>query len=99
MRRARVSTLAVLVLVAALARIGGRATERPAAVREQLSSATYVYIASQRKDGSFGKPAEIWFMWHDGAVWVGTAPTSWRVKRIKHKRPTARIAVGKVDGP
>ncbi len=38
-------------------------------------------------------------MWHDGAVWVGTPPTTWRVKRIKHKRPNARIAVGKVDGP
>jgi hypothetical protein len=76
-----------------------RATELPAAVRDQLASATYVYISTQRKDGSFGKAAEIWFMWHDGAVWVGTPPTTWRVKRIKHKRPNAKIAVGKPDGP
>ncbi|HEY2387331.1 MAG TPA: hypothetical protein VGK30_10240 [Candidatus Binatia bacterium] len=101
----RVRSLATTVVIAAaLAGAGmvpcvARATELPAAVRDQLGSATYVYISTQRKDGSFGKPAEIWFMWHDGAVWVGTPPTTWRVKRIKHKRPNAKIAVGKPDGP
>ena len=75
------------------------ASELPAAVKDQLATSKYVYIASQRKHGDFGKPAEIWFMYHDGAVWVGTLPTSWRVKRIKAGRPTAKIAVGKVDGP
>src|SRR5438876_3627290 len=99
MRRSRLSMLVALVLLTAFARAEARATELPAAVRDQLASATYVYIATQRKDGSFGKPAEIWFMWHDGAVWVGTPPTTWRVKRIKHKRPSAKIAVGKADGP
>lgn len=89
----------LLVGAIVLAAEAARATELPAAVRDQLAAATYVYIATQRKDGSFGKPAEIWFMWHDGAVWVGTTPTTWRVKRIKHKRPNAKIAVGKPDGP
>jgi len=93
------SSLAVAALVVALGAGAADATELPASVREQLASATYVYIATQRKDGSFGKPAEIWFMYHDGAVWVGTPPTTWRVKRIKHHRPNAKIAVGKPDGP
>ncbi len=75
------------------------AAELPADVRDKLASSTYVYISTQRKDGTFGKPAEIWFMWYDGAVWVGTPPTTWRVKRIKHHRPNAKIAVGKPDGP
>ena len=75
------------------------ASELPAAVKDQLATSKYVYIASQRKHGDFGKPAEIWFMYHDGAVWVGTPPTSWRVKRIKRHRPNAKIAVGKPDGP
>ena len=44
-------------------------------------------------------PAEIWFLWHDGAVYVGTRPTSWRVKRIKAGRPEAKIAVGSANGP
>jgi hypothetical protein len=89
----------VLALATILAARPLPATELPAAVRDALASSTYVYIATQRKDGSFGKPAEIWFMWYEGAVWVGTPPTTWRVKRIKHKRPNARIAVGKPDGP
>jgi hypothetical protein len=99
MGRSRSSMVAALALVLTFGSGAAHATELPAAVRDQLASAKYVYIATQRKDGSFGKPAEIWFMWHDGAVWVGTPPTTWRVKRIKHKRPNAKIAVGKADGP
>ncbi len=38
-------------------------------------------------------------MYHDGAVYVGTRPNSWRVRRIKAGRPEAKIAVGSVDGP
>lgn len=68
-------------------------------VEQQLATAKYVYISSQRKDGAWSKPAEIWYLWHDGAVYVGTRPTSWRVRRIKAGRPQAKIAVGKVDGP
>jgi hypothetical protein len=83
----------------------GAPVARPAAAglsdaqREGLTNSRYVYIASQRKDGTFGSPAEIWFLFHDGAVWVGTPPQSWRVKRIKAGRPNATIAIGKVDGP
>ncbi|MEO8603654.1 MAG: hypothetical protein ABI629_13860 [bacterium] len=70
----------------------------PPDVQQQLANAKYVYISSTRKDGALSKPAEIWFMWHDGAVYVGTRPTSWRVKRIQAGRPDAKIAVGKADG-
>lgn len=66
---------------------------------EQLAAARYVYIASTRKDGNLGKPAEIWFFSEDGAVYVGTRPTSWRVKRIKAGRPQAKIWIGEKDGP
>jgi len=90
-----------LTMLAATLTLAGVASaiELPADVRDKLASSTYVYISTQRKDGSFGKPAEIWYMWHDGAVWVGTPPTTWRVKRITHHRPNAKIAVGKPDGP
>jgi len=64
-----------------------------------LATAKYVYISSTRKDGTLGAAAEIWFLWHDGAVYVGTRPGSWRVKRIKAGRPEAKIAVGSADGP
>lgn len=64
-----------------------------------LETSPYVYIASTRKDGTLGRPAEIWFMWYQGAVYVGTRPSSWRVRRIKAGRPQAMIAVGRPDGP
>ncbi|MDX2167766.1 MAG: hypothetical protein SF182_11905 [Deltaproteobacteria bacterium] len=88
-----------LAVVALLLAPLGAAAELPKDVQHGLETAKYVYIASTRKDGSLGAPAEIWFMWHDGAVYVGTRPTSWRVRRIKAGRPQARIAVGAADGP
>jgi len=92
------ATLVALLLTSGL-------VARPAAAglseaeRDGLTNSRYVYISSQRKDGTFGSPAEIWFLFHDGAVWVGTLPQSWRAKRIKAGRPNATIAIGKVDGP
>lgn len=87
------------VLVAAALLAGPVRADLPAAVVDGLASSKYVYIASTRKDGSLGKPAEIWFLYHQGAVFVGTMPTSWRVRRIKAGRPQAKIWVGKPDGP
>ena len=74
-------------------------TALSAEIEEQLTKAEYVYIASTRKDGGLGEAAEIWFLYHEGAVYVGTRPTSWRVKRIQWGRPAAKIWVGKRDGP
>jgi hypothetical protein len=100
MHRRQALMIITIAMTAAIAWAGaGFAGELPASVKDKLASSTYVYISSQRKDGHFGKPAEIWFMYDDGAVWVGTLPTSWRVKRIKAGRTTAKIAVGTVDGP
>lgn len=85
----------LLVLVTAAGARAGLSAEATKALRES----TYVYVQSQRKTGEWSKPAEIWFHYEDGKVYVGTRPTSWRVKRIGWKRAKARIAVGKVDGP
>ena len=68
-------------------------------IKSALATSKFVYIASTRKDGSLGKPAEIWFLYHQGAVYVGTPPTSWRARRIKAGRAPAKIWVGKTDGP
>ncbi len=91
MRRA---VAVALVLVALTARAGLNH-----ALDEALRSAKYVYVQSERKTGEWSKSAEIWFHYEDGKVYVGTKPTSWRVKRIGWKRAKARIAVGKPDGP
>ena len=69
------------------------------ATEQALKDAKFVYIQSQRKSGDFGKAAEIWFFFENGAVYVGTRPTSWRVKRIKAGHTKAHIAVGTASGP
>jgi hypothetical protein len=92
MRRV-VAVLAVLLCVGAAR--AGLTPEIDKALRE----ATYVYVQSQRKTGDWSKPAEIWFHYDGGQVYVGTRPTSWRVRRIGWKRTKARIAVGTPDGP
>ena len=84
-----------LVLLGTNGARGGLAPEVDKALRES----PYVYVQSQRKTGEWSKPAEIWFHYEDGAVYVGTRPTSWRVKRIGWKRTKAHIAVGKATGP
>jgi len=70
-----------------------------APLRDDLAKAKYVYISTERKDGTFGKPAEIWFLVHQGSVYVASPPGVWRVRRIKAGRPNAKIAVDKPDGP
>jgi len=74
--------------------IAGLSTE----IEKALQESPYVYIQSERKSGQLGRPAEIWFFYEGGAVYVGTRPESWRVRRIKAGRTKARIAVGKSDG-
>ena len=90
----RIATLVLTVALATSVR-AGLSPELDRALHE----AKYVYIRSERKSGELGKAAEIWFYYDGKAVYVGTPPTSWRVRRIKHGRPKARIAVGKADGP
>ena len=97
---------AAAVLAIAVALAGGLARPRAAvaadltpALADALATSRYVYIATERKAGGYGTPAEIWFMWDAGAVWVASPPTTWRVKRIRAHRPHARIAVGTKDGP
>jgi hypothetical protein len=89
------TTAMALVLVAAATALAGF----PPGIDEQLEKATYVYVQSERKSGELGAPAEIWFYVEDGAVYVGTRPTSWRVRRIRAGRTRARVAVGSPSGP
>lgn len=92
------AVVAALLVVAALA-APGAAAALSSDVERALATSPYVYVATERKAGGFGTPAEIWFMWDAGAVWVASPPTSWRAKRIRHGRTKARIAVGRRDGP
>ena len=75
------------------------AAELSSELQQALDSSKYVYIQSERKSGEFGSKAEIWFFAHDGAVWVGTPVTTYRVRRIQAERTKAKIWIGSRDGP
>lgn len=92
-----------LALLAALLLAGGPAPADAAglspAMQKQLGETKYVYIQSQRKDGSFGQPAEIWFFLHEGAVYVGSKKTSWRARRILKGHTAAKVHAFMPSGP
>ena len=94
----RLTRAAVLLLALLLLPWPARAALAPD-LQKALENSKFVYISSTRKTGALSAPAEIWFIFHDGAVYVGTRPTSWRVRRIKAGRPDAKIAVGAPNGP
>lgn len=68
-------------------------------LQKALESSKYIYVQSTRGNGELSKPAEIWFMVHNGAVWLCSPVTTHRVKRIQAGKTEAKIAVGKSDGP
>lgn len=68
-------------------------------LQKALESSKYVYVQSTRQNGELSKAAEIWFMYHEGAVWVCTPTTTHRVKRIQAGKTGAKVAIGKPDGP
>ena len=93
-RRWRVVAVVLTVVTCSPATPTSATQAFSADLKEALKTSKYVYVASNRKDGSFGTPAEIWFMYYRGAVWVASPPTTWRVRRIRAGRPKVRIAVG-----
>ena len=74
------------------------AAELSSELKQALDSSKYVYIQSERKSGELGSKAEIWFFEHDGAVWVGTPVTTYRVRRIQAGRTKAKVWIGSRDG-
>lgn len=97
MRHIVVLVSTVIALSATLAL--SHAAEFSAELEEALKTSRYAYIASERKSGDLGQPAEIWYMYHDGAVWVGTPKATYRAKRITAGRTKARVALGTPNGP
>ena len=96
---ARVVGLALVLLCTGFARPESARATLSAEMQKQLAESKYVYIQSQRKDGSFSKAAEIWFFVHDGSVYVGSKKTTWRAKRIKAGHKAAKIHAFMPSGP
>ncbi|MGH7963475.1 MAG: hypothetical protein ACRERD_16910 [Candidatus Binatia bacterium] len=91
--------LAILLISPLLSAAPGQSAALSPELQKALDSSKYVYIQSARKDGALGKPAEIWFMYHQGAVWVASPVTTYRVKRIQAGQTKAKVWVGATDGP
>ena len=88
---------AILAAIAAPAAIANAATSPRDA--DALAKATYIYIATVRKDGNQSKAVPVWFITTaDQQVLIETSPTSWKAKRIKRGSP-AMIWIGARTGP
>jgi hypothetical protein len=90
-------------LIAAAAILAAIATPAIAATSprdvDALAKATYIYVATVRKDGNQSKAAPVWFITTaDNQVLIETSPTSWKAKRIKRGSP-AMIWIGTRTGP
>ena len=68
------------------------------ATKELLESSSYIYVATQRKDGQLGKSVPIWFVYDGEKIFFTTSPDSWKAKRIARGSPLT-IHVGKESGP
>jgi hypothetical protein len=99
MRNRALSTKLFWLLFVVLLASPAAGRELPKHLQDLLASSTFVYISSTRKDGTLSRPAEIWFLWHKGSVYVASPPTTWRARRIRWGRPQAQIWIGKPDGP
>ena len=91
--------LALVVLLVGVFATPAHSSSLSPELLKMLESSKYIYVQSTRKNGELGKAAEIWFMLHNGAVWVCSPPTTYRVKRIKAGKTKTKIFVGKPDGP
>jgi hypothetical protein len=66
---------------------------------DALGKATYIYIATVRKDGNQSRAVPVWFITTaDNQVLIETSPTSWKAKRIRRGSP-ALIWIGERTGP
>jgi uncharacterized protein len=55
----------------------------PDATLARFGDQKYISLETLRKNGE-GVKTPVWFVLHDGALYVYTEATSWKVKRIRH---------------
>ena len=62
---------------------------------DELTTSKLVYMTVIKSDGDESKcKAEIWFMFHDGAIFVVTPTDAWRTEAIRKELTNTRIWVG-----
>lgn len=66
---------------------------------DALAKASYIYIATVRKDGNQSTAAPVWFIaTGDGQILIDTNATSWKAKRIRRGSPVL-VWIGFRTGP
>jgi PPOX class probable F420-dependent enzyme len=64
-----------------------------------LAGASYIYIATVRKDGNQSTAAPVWFIAKpDGQILIDTNADSWKAKRLRRGSPFL-VWIGKRTGP
>lgn len=90
-------TLAVLISTFAI--VAAAATMADSSPRDAaLVNASYIYIATVRKDGSQSRAARVWFIATGGQILIDTNSNSWKARRIRRGSPVI-VWVGKPGGP
>jgi len=86
--------MAILFVVANVAR-ADTSPRDTAAWRD----ASYIYIATVRKDGNQSRAVPVWFIaTPDNQILIDTSPGSWKAKRIKRGSPVL-VWIGSSSGP
>jgi PPOX class probable F420-dependent enzyme len=68
------------------------------ATKTQLQTAKEIYVATRRANGEWSAAVPVWFVYEGDTVYLTTAPTSHKARRIKSGSPV-HIWVGSKDGP
>jgi PPOX class probable F420-dependent enzyme len=77
---------------------GATAMADSAARDAALVNASYIYIATVRKDGNQSRAARVWFVATGGQILIDTNSDSWKAKRIRRGSPVI-VWVGTPTGP
>ena len=93
------ATIQIVNLIAVFVAAGVGFCATSARDSAELAKATYIYIATVRKDGNQAKAVPVWFITtSDNQVLIETGPASWKAKRIKRGSP-ALVWIGSPTGP
>jgi PPOX class probable F420-dependent enzyme len=91
---------AVATAILAMLAVGAPA-DAAASARDMgaLAGASYIYIATVRKDGSQSTAAPVWFVAKpDGEILIDTNSDSWKAKRLRRGSPFL-VWIGSRTGP
>ena len=90
--------LVPIAILAALSAIGVAYADMTPRDADALAKATYLYIATVRKDGNQSKAAPVWFIAGDKQVFIDTNSDSWKAKRVRRGSPFL-VWIGSQTGP